>query len=126
LVAGEGEGTERKTATIGSVTGIDRREFYTDARDISSKVDETTLTDEEYSAQLIQRGIEKLNECTTVMSYEGQADTDTMFRYGEDFLIGDIVQLVSAYGIESTAQVTEIVRSQSTSGIEVYPTFAMI
>ena len=40
--------------------------------------------------------------------------------------MGDIVQLVSEYGIEGKARVAELIRSQSTDGIDVYPTFTMI
>jgi len=39
LVAGEGEGVARATTTIGAGIGIDRRELYIDARDISSSID---------------------------------------------------------------------------------------
>ena len=34
LVAGEGEGASRKTTVVGSASGLDRRELFTDARDI--------------------------------------------------------------------------------------------
>lgn len=39
LVAGEGEGAERRTISIGKGIGIDRHELYLDARDISSTID---------------------------------------------------------------------------------------
>ena len=39
LIAGEGEGVDRKTTTIGSERGIDRNELYVDARDVSSTID---------------------------------------------------------------------------------------
>ncbi len=39
IVAGEGEGAERKTVTIGTGVGINRHELYVDARDISSSID---------------------------------------------------------------------------------------
>lgn len=39
LIAGEGEGTARKTTTIGKGVGINRHELYVDARDISSEID---------------------------------------------------------------------------------------
>lgn len=39
LIAGEGEGTARTKITIGSGVGINRKELYVDARDISSKID---------------------------------------------------------------------------------------
>lgn len=39
LIAGEGEGVDRKTTTIGSGEGINRNELYVDARDVSSTID---------------------------------------------------------------------------------------
>lgn len=130
LVAGEGEGAARKTVTVsaasGSGNGLNRREMYTDARDIASEVDGTVLSDSEYSAQLSHRGNESLSENTAVKSFEGQVETTRMFKYKEDFFKGDIVQIVNEYGIESKSRVVEIVRSQSTDGSELYPTFVTI
>lgn len=45
LVGGEGEGTERRYTAVGNTSGLDRRELFTDARDISSD-DDTDLTEE--------------------------------------------------------------------------------
>ncbi len=130
LVAGEGEGSQRKTASVatlsGAGSGLERREEYTDARDISSTVDERTLTDEEYNALLTQRGLEKLSESTMTKTFEGQVETTHMFRYNEDFFKGDIVQIVNEYGMEAKSRVTEVVRSQSTDGLETYPTFVIV
>lgn len=130
LVAGEGEGANRRTVSVaiqsGAGSGLERREMYTDARDISSTVDERTLTDAEYNAQLSQRGSENLAENIFVKSFEGQVETTHMFKYGEDFFKGDVVQIVNEYGIEAKSRVVEIVRSQSTEGFDVYPTFVTI
>lgn len=43
LIAGEGEGAERVTTTIGTGKGIDRHELYIDARDVSSEIDYSEL-----------------------------------------------------------------------------------
>lgn len=40
LVGGEGEGTERRYTAVGSTAGLERRELFTDARDISSDISE--------------------------------------------------------------------------------------
>lgn len=40
LVGGEGEGSERRYTAVGDTSGLDRRELFTDARDISSDGDE--------------------------------------------------------------------------------------
>lgn len=98
LVAGEGEGADRKTTTVacssGAGTGLNRRELYTDARDVSSTVDNETLTDAEYKAQLSQRGLENLAENIATKSFEGKVETTRMYRYGEDFFLGDMVQML--------------------------------
>lgn len=130
LVAGEGEGASRKTKVVENETGADvglkRREMFTDARDISSDIGEGIMTIEQYESLLDQRGKEKLSENTTVKFFEGQAETTVMFKYGEDFFIGDIVQIANEYGLESRSRIAEIIRSQSIDGINVVPTFETI
>jgi hypothetical protein len=128
LVAGEGEGSERRFAESGSTkeSGMNRRELYVDARDLSSDSGAeggNALTDEEYGAQLIQRGRDKLTEHTDVSSFEGQAETRIMFRYGEDFFTGDIVQFADGYGHEAPTRIVEMITSDNEEGLSVYPTF---
>lgn len=129
LVAGEGEGPDRKFETVGntSVTGLNRRELFTDARDISSDLgDGRVLSASEYSAKLTQRGNEKLAENAEVSSFEGEAETTTMFRYGEHFFMGDIVQVANEHGHETSARVVELVQSTDVEGTTTYPTFKSI
>lgn len=130
LVAGEGEGSDRKTVSVeissGGGSGLSRRELYTDARDISTTTEDGTISDTEYNAQLTQRGNEKLAENTITKSFEGEMETTKMFKYGEDFFMGDIVQIVNEFGIESKARVTEMVISQDESGTDSYPTFETV
>lgn len=130
LVAGEGEGSARKTVTAaipsGAGSGLGRREMYTDARDISSSVDGQALTDAQYNSQLLQRGLEYLSDNAVVKMFEGQVETTKTFKYGEDFFKGDIVQIANEYGIESKSRVVEIVRAQSSDGFDIYPTFVTI
>lgn len=123
LVAGEGEGVSRKTTTVGSGVGLNRRELFTDARDISSNVDGGTLTDEEYTEKLKARGNKKLFEHTAITALEGEVETTRSFKYGEDFFIGDIVQIANEYGHEGRAYISEIIISQSEDGVSTYPTF---
>lgn len=124
LVGGEGEGSERRYASTGiDISGVDRRELFVDARDISSSVDEETLSDSEYNALLVQRGNENLAEHTAISSFEGEVDAVTVYVYGEDFYTGDVVQIANEYGHETTARVIEVVISESGEGQTVYPTF---
>jgi len=130
FVVGEGEGSAQKSTTAEIVAGggsdLNRREMFTDASDISSTTDEGVLTDPEYLAQLAQRGVEELSEYAVLSSFEGQVDNNRMFKYGEDFFMGDVVQIANEYGLESKSRVIEVVRSQSLSGIEIYPTFSTV
>lgn len=135
-VAGEGEGSDRKSVLIdanGTSTGLNRRELYVDARDLSSMLQETDakhpdgkLTDEEYEETLVNRGIEKLLEATAITSFEGEVDASRMFTLGKDFFIGDVVQVTDAYGNEGTVVITEIIYSQDETGVSIYPTFSTL
>jgi hypothetical protein len=85
-----------------------------------------TITAEEYDSQLAQRGTEDLTHFTNMYSFDGQVDTGTMYKYGEDFFMGDIVQFADEYGNESRSRVTEFIYSYSDNGVEAYPTFSVI
>lgn len=122
LIGGEGEGSERRYTTVGSASGLSRRELFTDARDISSKTDDATLSAAEYNAQLQQRGREKLTENVEIVYMDGEVDT-SMYQYGVDYFNGDIVQLRDAYGNENSARILEMITSEDKDKISVYPTF---
>lgn len=128
----EEEGAEAPLVetAVGNVSGINRRETFTDYGSISRTVtegeEEKTLSDSEITAMLRQKGKETLTENAEVLSFEGEAETSTMFRYGEDFTIGDIVQVEDHYGHESRARVVELVLSDATDGFSIYPTFSAI
>lgn len=128
LVGGEGDGAARKTASVeistGGGSGLSRREMFTDASSISSTVDGTTLTTQQYTAQLTQKGNEELAKNVMLKSFEGKAEIIRTFTYGEDFFMGDIVQIANEYGMESKSRVIELVRSQDDSGEDIWPTFA--
>lgn len=127
LIAGEGEGAARMYATVGGGSGLKRRELFTDARDISSDIGNgITLSNTTYMALLQQRGSEKLAENTSDTLFEGQVETTVMFKYGEDFFNGDVVQIANEYGHETKARITEIVMSEDEGEKSVYPTFKTI
>lgn len=124
LVAGEGEGSSRKTVSVGSGSGLERRELYTDARDLSTTTsDGGTISTSEYNNQLTQRGNEKLADCPISESFEGESDTTRMFVFKEDFDIGDVVQNRNEYGQEGRSIVSEMIFSQDEEGFLSYPTF---
>ena len=126
LIAGEGEGLERKTATYGSASGLDRREYYTDARDISSNEGtEDEISPAEYTTMLQERGKEKLAEQIIEQEIDSEVDSNeaTMYQFNKDYFIGDIVDVVDYGGRVSTSRITEITTVVSTSEISTRPIF---
>lgn len=126
LVAGEGEGASRKTTVVGSASGLDRRELFTDARDISSDTEDGTLSDAEYITQLRTKGLKNLADHMITTAFEGEVEVTRLFKYGEDFFIGDIVQIANEYGNENSAYISELIISNSDEGLSIYPTFKTI
>lgn len=132
-VGGEGEGTQRKWATYdpASANGLDRRELYVDARDLSSDImdelgNQHTLTPAQYQSVLRQRGADQLTENTEFKMFEGEVETTQMYLYNRDFFMGDIVEIENEYGITACARVTEMVMSHDTSGEKKVPGFEII
>ena len=126
LVAGEGEGAARKTTVVGEASGLERRELFTDARDISSTTDSGSLSESDYINQLQAKGLKDLADHMTSIAFEGEVDAAGLFNYGEDFFIGDIVQIADEYGNEGAAYISELITSHSEEGLSVYPTFMTI
>lgn len=108
-VAGEGEGKARKFASVGTASGFDRAEVFVDARDISSN--EGEISDTEYNALLLERATEKIAECSTEEKIEGEIENNYNFTLGEDYFLGDVVEIINEYGVEMTPTITEITES---------------
>lgn len=121
LVAGEGEGVARKKITCGEASGINRYELFVDAKDISSYTNGEVVID--YNQALINRGFEKLAEHVVITSYEGQVETGRMYRYKDDWLLGDIVQVKNELGIMIASRIIEVIESYNDEGYTVIPTF---
>ena len=137
LIGGQGEGEGRVYMTVGNVSGLERRELFTDARDLEIEKIKVPITPnswymverldtEGYEKKLLQRGKEKLAECVDVVSFEGQVETTLMYKYGEDFFQGDIVQISDEYGHDTRVRILEVITSEDEEGILIYPTFATI
>ena len=126
LVGGEGEGSDRKVTTVGDVSGLKRREVFTDASGVSSQTQSGNISNAEYMKLLNEAGTVDLEEYKFIKLFDGAVDSGSRYRFDKDFFMGDIVQLKNEYGIENRSRVTEIIYSQDESGYTVYPTFVAI
>ena len=126
LIAGEDQGTARRVTEIGtSRTDLVRRELFVDARDIrSTDENNNAIPDATYFAMLRKRGQEHLTEYTKDKAFEGDVESLKGFVYGEDYYLGDIVEVEDAYGFGDQVRVSEVVFSQDSNGISVVPTFS--
>lgn len=124
LVGGEGEGNDRFYAYVNNeVSGLERYEVFVDARDITQETDTgETLSHEEYSLLLEERGNEKLAGMTETEGFTGSV-LDVSFKYGEDFGMGDIVTVINEYGISKDTRVVSVIESQDETGVTVIPHF---
>ncbi len=129
LVAGDDTGSTRITRAVelesGGGSGLQRREMYSDAGYFRRSSGGVTLSEKKYNALLDQIGRADLAENAAVVIFDGETDT-TMFSYGQDFFMGDIVQLENEYGAEARTRVVEVIISDNDEGTKVYPVFTVI
>lgn len=111
-----------------TATGLNRKEVITDCSSLSSKrEDDTQMFWTEYHSILESKGRENVaNLNKGEETIEAELDYQGLFKYGEDYELGDILQVENEYGISAKVRVTEMIRSQDTSGISMYPTFTVI
>ena len=127
IVAGEGEGSLRTIVEVGDTeaSGMDRIEFYVDARDLQSVTDDTVLTEEEYAEVLSNRGYSYMEDRTSFSSMDGTIiDGASSYVYGKDFFNGDYVSVVDEdLGIIASVQISSVTKSLTESGEKLDVTF---
>ena len=131
-IAGEGEGATRTFIThylefdddhASEKIGLERREIYIDCKDVSSITDGNTVMDvQQYTNTLVQKGVEKLAELVPETAFEGDIDTTIMFKYHDDFEVGDICEIRNEYGMSDQVRITEVVQTWDTTGYSCIPT----
>lgn len=122
LIMGEGEGINRKNITLGNFSGIERRELYVDARDLSrNEGTEDEISEEDYLHQLAERGNEKLSEVGIEEKHEAQIELSDNYVYKVDFDIGDIVTIISDYGFSSNCRIIEMIECEDENGRSLIP-----
>jgi len=109
-VAGQGEGEDREITTLNNtLTGLDRREIFIDARDITGE------------GSLVDRGVIKLAESQVIQSFGCEVEP---IGYRDDWDIGDIVTTISKkYGLKIDNRVSEIQETYETGAVKIEPTF---
>ena len=58
------------------------------------------------------------------VNFEGQIETQAGFFLNRDYFLGDIVEVVNEYGIETAPRIIEIIDCDDGTGRTVIPTFS--
>jgi len=126
-VGGDGEGYDKRLGTAavsdGAGSGLARRETYTDASVTSKDEEGKDLTEAQYQAALTQKGLEALADLDIDEAIDADVDVSRQFVYGEDFLIGDILQVEDDRGLTLKVRLSEVMWSWDINGELFTPTF---
>lgn len=124
LVAGEGEGLDRKTIWVSkeNKTGLARYEAYRDQRNLSTN--EGEITEAEYNAQMYEEGLESITNFTT--AFEGEVDFENV-EYKKDIFMGDICVIENTHwGVYINSRLVQIIESINENGeYTITPTFGV-
>lgn len=96
-----------------SSRGLNRREIFV----TGSKDDPTTIAD---------AAMKELASLNQLEAMDSELDAKRQFVYGTDFNIGDIVQVITDFGLDKKARVTEFIRSWDAGGYTEVPTFEIM
>lgn len=105
----------------GTPSGLARREMFIDNGGVNDGEQGGEYAT--WNAVNKEKAIAELGEHQTTTAFEGELEATRQYIYGEDFNIGDIVQVENEFGITGTVYISEIVFSQDANGITITPTF---
>lgn len=122
LVGGEGEGTSKRTASVGTASGLARFEAYVDGSSVSSNGQ--IITVEEYTSLLESYGKEQIANSQITQSFNGEIIPDGLYKLNVDYFLGDIVQIQNEKGISAIPRIIEIIYADDENGTSIVPTFS--
>lgn len=102
-------------------SGLTRREMFVDNGGVNDGEQGGEYAT--WNAVNKEKAIAELGEHQTTTAFEGELEATRQYIYGEDFNIGDIVQVENEFGITGTVYISEIVFSQDANGVTITPTF---
>lgn len=127
IVAGQGEGVERRIIDVGEASGFERHELFVDARDVEEETDDDPpqpIPISQIEERLRNRGKQKLTEHEQEIYMEGQALSKSRLVYEVDYNLGDVVTLQNkGWGVTMDARITEVKEIYEVGGKKVELTF---
>ena len=102
------------------IYALSRKEYYVDQRDCQTNAS-SPVHDTFYLALLHTKGREKYQELKPVVNYSGEILDNGMYKYGEDYFLGDTVLIENDYGIKAKATIVEITEVEDETGYKIVP-----
>lgn len=111
----DGSETTRSVIEVGdfSVTGLNRREIFVSCGS-------------GYPEDMAQEAMEEIAELNRLEELDSELDPKRQFVYGVDYSVGDIVQVITEFGLDTKAIVIEFIRSWTDVGYTEVPTFKLL
>lgn len=113
-------GENGQVVIVGDAAGEERREIF-----YKPGISQGELMESEYTALLIQKGLEELSKWTVLETFDGEIDPDS-YIFGVDYNMGDVLSLADDYGHTGRARIIEMIYFQDQGGFKVYPTFETV
>lgn len=123
MIGGEGEGNRQRTASIGRKTGWQRKEIYVDASSKTTNAENMTAL--AYNNILLQAGQDELGKRKEIRGMEAEAIDGVMYSYGEDYSLGDLVNVSDRYRHSIVTRTAEVIESYDDTGYVLVPSFAV-
>ncbi len=115
LASGREEEGDKTTVVVGStgLSGLNRYEMYVSTNEV----------DPNLIAEAAMQKLAKVNALTTL---DAELDASRQFIFGRDFYIGDVVQIVTDFGLDAKARVTEFTMCWDETGYTEVPVFKVL
>lgn len=125
VVAEMEDGAPKTMVIVGDdAEGIDRDEIWIDASNIKQTYEENgvkiTLTQQEFTNLLIQRGEEELSKHREIVSLINKVTPSGNIVYKQDYDVGDIVTCVNErWGVRADVRISEVQETYTEKGQEI-------
>jgi hypothetical protein len=109
-----------------TVAGFERNVIVVNATDITTDDGNGgTRTPTDIANALIQRGKDELAKNKGVSALDGEIRQDSQYRYGRDYIVGDLVVMQNADGVTNNMRVEEQIFVSDSQGERSYPTLTL-
>jgi hypothetical protein len=124
----EKEGVERQIVAVGTASGLERKEIFVNATDITQTYKdgdtEIIMPLSEYIERLRDRGVSELEQYAETLNFSSKVNVYGNLEYKTDFDIGDRVTCVDKrWGIKINVRITEITETYQQNSNDVDVTF---